>query len=452
MLLRPRRTPITAALRMSSPLKSFESVLSGTPYDSASPLRSTTPSTEPSDERDALEHNKTATALQPRREEAAAVEEEEEEEGEEGGSSSRDVTARIVEAYQQLSSGAALTPPPSPDGDRIWEGVDVRQLEAALDPRSAPAQHQTAARWRIDKAREEYDDGGHRLRLRMPSAIHDAFSSEVGALLLARIRDAASLHSDPRVRELEHRAERRGTSDVELETNKCKYSPDWSLGFRRAGFFGHTDDNEEEEENEDEQMISDAQYHEAEDETMATGAYPSLVLECAFANPLDDDKAINYIEMSGGWIRTVIYLEIEYRDPQERLSNSTPFALHLSVFKLVRATPLDDTVSDTPCFAPRKVVDREPVTWQTKGALCLQWGDLLHSLVDVDGAISISFRELRQRLNHAAALQRQCDRHQAAGNTPSLPPFILQKRQRTDDDDAQTTSTSKRSRRPNNST
>ncbi|CAK4031769.1 Hypothetical predicted protein [Lecanosticta acicola] len=309
------------------------------------------------------------------------TQEEQENQQQQQGEQQEEVPRRVVEVletYTKLAEGQPL--PTRQEGG----SEDAHDLEWTLTPNqyqhlrriiaSRDSRWIAAARWAPDKAREEYCPQKQLLRLRMCEPIH----GETAHLAALAILDALKkrLKQDPSL-----------------------------LQYRNTFFVGSNSTIELKE--------GDERYPQVPDASIKiSGTWlPPFVIEVKFSNPLPDSKAENYIYGSEADIRTVLYLNIDYRSPKERKTNCDPYKMTISLFRL------EPESADPTCMYPTPFLHNVPIpstleleqdpTLRNQD-LTLRLGDF-HPELDFKDTFTVPFSEIRALLDHAIEIQRQKD-------------------------------------------
>ncbi|KXS94472.1 hypothetical protein AC578_6807 [Pseudocercospora eumusae] len=313
----------------------------------------------------------------------------------------------VLHTYKRLSAGQSLTPtdqdPHAASPHVVHWTLNASQHESLLrlldDPRSAPPPpYRTACTWAADKARQHYDPLLERLSLRMPTPLHETLANSLVAYILSALPTAlAPLTLSPDLANLATPGHvdaliSRGSPDLKLD-GTTRQAPDASIGQQRH-------------------------------------VYPSLVIDVDFSHAWPIRRhCLNYIYGSGGRVRTVIYLDVEYHPAQvrKRHQTPTPYTLSLSVFGLVPSPDEPDHVDAV------ALLFQDPVPaladCRPDQELVLRLSDL-HKGLPSDAHIAIPYAELRQLLENAANGQAEDD-----GVVEQPSPMQFGKRRRASHDD-----------------
>jgi len=172
--------------------------------------------------------------------------------------------------------------------DNTWNRVHLSQDEfQALQDALEKSEHLRA--WVTDKLRYDYNSVDGELILRMPSPLHDIFAFRLQEVI---------------VRELKALERQEGVSTV-VDSIKVAVTSDLRFG-----------------------NISERERKSPDGSFRFTGSkYPPLVIEVANSQKSADlpHLAESYIERTKGRTKTVITIDLEYRTPEERATQSLPF-------------------------------------------------------------------------------------------------------------------------------
>ncbi|CAI6338145.1 unnamed protein product [Periconia digitata] len=270
-------------------------------------------------------------------------------------------------------------------------GYQVLQNELEKDTRFGA--------WVADKLRYDYDSAEGELVLRMPSPLHDIFAIRLQEVIARELKNSTTQED---IRPVIERIRIATTSDIRFSDTSIegKKSPDGSFRF--------------------------------------TGTkYPPLVIEVANSQKRRDlpRLAESYIERTKGRTKTVIAIDLEYRDPSKRAAHSLPprsAVYSIYRYRLVR----DEQTGDWQREAHAEIEEQQFSTEDTvtaDGSMCLLLSDFCP-----DGTVSET-NDRTITISHAelARLLTEAEEEENTAEAPSSPilsekniPFVS-KRKRT---------------------
>lgn len=286
----------------------------------------------------------------------------------------------------------------------------------------------------------------------MPTSIHDGVAVKVTELLVSAVKSALEAHP---VEKKRWKVAQRGSEDVLLRNN-TKRSPDDSISVKRHR--AHDGQSLEEQESEGgapprlagtegaaASDLSQEDPREDGDGSISTPVspppaedfHPAVVIEVGFSNKADHSRKADedssfsdksehsstqgqdlpnltaYIDDSDGWIRTVLYIDIEYLDRESRqqiqrearggASTTPPTTLTLFTLKPDPANPSVDEISrfDDVLF---------PAPDSKNSTLELSLHHFLPEPATPDSPIQLSYASLRAAVSDAWETQLQKDK------------------------------------------
>lgn len=297
---------------------------------------------------------------------------------------------RLYHRIQQRYQGESL--------ENTWECVRISPRGYQLLQNELEKDTRLGA-WAADKLRYDYDSAEGEFVLRMPSPLHDIFAIRLQEVI---VQEVESLTMQEETRPVIKQIKIATTSDVRFSDALAegKKSPDRSFRF--------------------------------------TGTkYPPLVIEVANAQKRRDlpRLAESYIERTKGRTKTVIAIDLEYRDPGKRAAHSLP--PRSAVYSIYRHRLVrDEQTGDLQKKAHTEIEEQQfsiedSVT--DDGSMCLLLSDFCPDgtlSATNDRTIAISHAELARILTEA-------EEEENTAEAPSSPTFseknipFVSKRKRT---------------------